>query len=138
MQFLPISINIEGKKILVIGGGRIASHKIGFIRPFTENISVVVGSFEHAAHKSTGNGHVKDEDALGEKRRRAEALVEQINVRLARINGWGVELKGIDEGLIDFPSRRDERVVYLCWRLGEDSIAWWHEIDVGFAGRQPL
>ena len=96
------------------------------------------GSFEHAAHKSTGNGHVKDEDALGEKRRRAEALVEQINERLARINEWGVELKGIDEGLIDFPSRRDERVVYLCWRLGEDSIAWWHEIDVGFAGRQPL
>ena len=95
-------------------------------------------SFEHAAHKSTGNGHVKDEDALADKRRRAEALVEQINERLARINQWGVELKGIDEGLIDFPSRRDERVIYLCWRLGEDRIAWWHEIDVGFAGRQPL
>jgi hypothetical protein len=59
------------------------------------------GSFEHAAHKSAGNGHVKDEDALGEKRRRAEALVEQINERLARMNGWAVELKGIDEGLID-------------------------------------
>lgn len=96
------------------------------------------GSFEHAAHKSTGNGHVKDETALSEQRRRAELLVEQINERLARINGWGVELKGIDEGLIDFPSHRDGRIVYLCWRLGEEHIAWWHEIDAGFPGRQPL
>jgi hypothetical protein len=96
------------------------------------------GSFEDAAHKSAGNGHVQDESGLGDKRRRAETLVEQINERLARINGWGVELKGIEEGLIDFPSRRDDRIVYLCWRLGEDHITWWHEIDAGFAGRQPL
>lgn len=102
------------------------------------DVDLLRGSFEQAAHKSTGNGHVKDEDALGEKRRRAEQLVEQINQRLARINDWGVELKGIDEGLIDFPSRRDDRIVYLCWRLGEDRIEWWHEIDAGFAGRQPL
>ena len=96
------------------------------------------GSFEQAAHKSAGNGHVQDEDSLAGKRRRAEALVEQINERLARVNEWGVELKGIDEGLIDFPSRRERRIVYLCWRLGEDCISWWHEIDTGFAGRQPL
>ncbi len=64
--------------------------------------------------------------------------MEQINERLARVNEWGVELKGIDEGLIDFPSRRERRIVYLCWRLGEDCISWWHEIDTGFAGRQPL
>lgn len=93
---------------------------------------------QEVAHSATGNGHVKDENALAEKRRRAEALVEQLNERLARINGWGIELKGIDEGLIDFPSDRDGRVVYLCWRLGEDRIAWWHEIESGFAGRQPL
>jgi hypothetical protein len=96
------------------------------------------GAFERTAHKSAGNGHVNDEASLGEKRRRAEALVEQINERLARVNEWGVELKGIDEGLADFPSRREDRIVYLCWRLGEDRIAWWHEIDTGFAGRQPL
>ena len=50
----------------------------------------------------------------------------------------GVELKGIDEGLVDFRSTRDGRVVYLCWRLGEETIAFWHELDVGFPGRQPL
>jgi hypothetical protein len=95
-------------------------------------------SFDHAAHKSTGNGHVKDEGALAEKRRQAEALVEQINERLARLNEWGVELKGIDEGLVDFPTRRGDRIIYLCSRLGEESITWWHEIDSGFAGRQSL
>jgi hypothetical protein len=94
--------------------------------------------FVHAAETSSGNGHVQDEDGLGEKRRRAETLVEELNERLMRINSWGVELKGIDEGLIDFPSARDGRTVYLCWRLGEDRIGWWHELDVGFAGRQPL
>ncbi|MEQ1641844.1 MAG: DUF2203 domain-containing protein [Pyrinomonadaceae bacterium] len=51
----------------------------------------------------------------------------------------GVEIKDHTTGLIDFPSMRGDRVVYLCWQFGEgDEIAWWHEIDDGFAGRQPL
>jgi hypothetical protein len=98
----------------------------------------VRGNLEHAAGKSSGNGHVTDEKALAEKRRWAEELVEEINQRLAKINEWGIELKGLDEGLIDFPSERDGRTVYLCWKLGEDTIEWWHELDTGFAGRQPL
>lgn len=90
------------------------------------------------AGKASGNGHVRDENALAEKRRQAEGLVNQLNERLARLNAWGVELKGLDEGLVDFPSERDGRIVYLCWRLGEEHIAWWHDIDTGFSGRQPL
>lgn len=51
----------------------------------------------------------------------------------------GVQLKDYSRGLIDFPSMRDGRVVLLCWQLGEgDSIEWWHEVEDGFAGRQPL
>ena len=92
----------------------------------------------HVAETSTGNGHVKDEDGLGKKRRRAEALVDDLNQRLARINGWGIELKDIDQGLIDFPSSRAGRTIYLCWRLGEERIGWWHEVDAGFAGRQSI
>lgn len=90
------------------------------------------------AGRSAGNGHVKDEESVAEKRRRAEALVAQLNERLARLNAWGVEMKGLDDGLLDFPSEREGRVVYLCWRIGEERIAHWHEIDAGFAGRKPL
>lgn len=51
----------------------------------------------------------------------------------------GVELKDHNRGLIDFPSLRGERVVYLCWQIGDgDEIGWWHETDAGFAGRRPL
>ena len=51
----------------------------------------------------------------------------------------GVQLKDYSRGLIDFPSVRDDRVVLLCWQIGEgDEIEWWHEIESGFAGRRPL
>ncbi len=51
----------------------------------------------------------------------------------------GIELKDYTRGLIDFPSMRGDRVVLLCWQLGEgDQIEWWHEPEAGFAGRQPL
>lgn len=55
------------------------------------------------------------------------------------INAAGVQLKDYSRGLIDFPSRRGDRIVLLCWQLGEgDEIEWWHDTDAGFAGRQPL
>jgi hypothetical protein len=51
----------------------------------------------------------------------------------------GIQLKDATRGLIDFPSKRDGRVILLCWELGEpERIEWWHEIEGGFAGRQPL
>ena len=55
------------------------------------------------------------------------------------INAAGVQLKDYTRGLIDFPSRRGDRIVLLCWQLDEgDEIEWWHDTDTGFAGRQPL
>ena len=51
----------------------------------------------------------------------------------------GVQLKDYSRGLIDFPSIRDGRTVLLCWQIGDgDAIEWWHEVEAGFAGRQPL
>lgn len=57
---------------------------------------------------------------------------------LERIENRGCHLKGIDPGLIDFPHLRDGKEVYLCWRMGEKKIRFWHEIEDGFEGRQPL
>jgi len=63
---------------------------------------------------------------------------ELIGRYLKEVEDMGAVVKGVGPGLVDFPSRRDGREVYLCWREGEDSIEFWHEIDTGFGGRQPL
>ena len=57
---------------------------------------------------------------------------------LDRIANRGCHLKGLDPGLVDFPHLRDGKEVYLCWRVGEAKIRYWHEIEDGFEGRQPL
>jgi hypothetical protein len=50
----------------------------------------------------------------------------------------GIVLRDLDRGLIDFPAVRDGREIYLCWVDGEDDIDFWHDLDAGYAGRQPL
>lgn len=84
-----------------------------------------------------GNGHAHRGE-LAQLRQDASTLVESINERVHRVNEWGVVVKDLETGLVDFPSRRDGQEVYLCWRLGEPRVAWWHPIEGGFAGRQPL
>jgi hypothetical protein len=55
------------------------------------------------------------------------------------INDLGIQIKDYARGLIDFPSERNDRIILLCWQLGEgDRIEWWHEWEAGFAGRKPL
>jgi hypothetical protein len=50
----------------------------------------------------------------------------------------GIVVRDIEQGLIDFPGLREGRQIYLCWRLGEDAVNFWHDRETGFAGRQPL
>ncbi len=54
------------------------------------------------------------------------------------IGETGVVVKDVVTGLVDFPHELEGRIVYLCWKFGEDDVAWWHEVEDGFAGRQPL
>ncbi len=88
--------------------------------------------------RARGNGHVRGGDELAQLRAELEAGITQLNEQVAAIHALGVEVKDLDQGLIDFLSLRDGREVYLCWRLGEPTIAYWHDLDTGFAGRQPL
>ncbi len=62
----------------------------------------------------------------------------QLNGIMKDLETKGCIVKGIKEGLVDFPSLRDGREVYLCWKAPEKEIRYWHEIDSGFAGRQPI
>jgi hypothetical protein len=55
-----------------------------------------------------------------------------------QINAVGAQVKSLEEGLLDFPAKRGDETVLLCWKLGEDEIAYWHGLDEGFAGRKPL
>lgn len=67
-----------------------------------------------------------------------EALAMEIRRLLHELDEIGCELKDVETGLVDFRTVREGREVYLCWRLGEETIGFWHELDAGFAGRQPL
>ncbi|HEX8722972.1 MAG TPA: DUF2203 domain-containing protein [Pyrinomonadaceae bacterium] len=67
-----------------------------------------------------------------------EALTELADAS-GELEALGVQLKDFERGLVDFPAMRDGRVVLLCWQLGEgDELEWWHDLEAGFAGRQPL
>jgi hypothetical protein len=70
----------------------------------------------------------------------SEYGVEAYNLYLAieRIRAFGVLLKDLDTGLLDFPHEREGRVVFLCWHPPEERVAYWHDIQAGYAGRQPL
>ena len=81
------------------------------------------------------------EEALEEGRRirlRIQGVVDQMQASVARIDGWGITLRDIDSGLIDFPALVTGRQVWLCWRLGEDDVDWWHDLNSGVAGRKRL
>jgi hypothetical protein len=104
------------------------------LRQRGEQVMRDVARFEARAAR---NGHGEntpifdpDHDLAGLRR--------EVDQRLLYLQGIGVELKNIEHGIIDFPTRMFGRDVYLCWRLGEDSVSHWHDIDSGFAGRQPL
>jgi hypothetical protein len=63
---------------------------------------------------------------------------EQLQSYVEELRQLGVEPKSGPEGLVDFPSMMDDRLVFLCWKLGETEVLHWHELDSGFRGRQSL
>ena len=85
------------------------------------------------------NGHAKLEPASAlPQLREIQALRDEAESLIKAIVELGVALKDIEQGLVDFPAEREGRIVYLCWKHGEDEIRFWHELDTGFVGRQPL
>ena len=67
-----------------------------------------------------------------------DALGDAVREALERIQATGCVVKDLDVGLLDFPARINNEEVYLCWRVGEDRIRFYHRQDEGFAGRKPL
>ena len=67
----------------------------------------------------------------------SEAFLE-LQRALGELQAMEVVLRDLERGLVDFPSLRDDREVYLCWEAGEESVEFWHDLDAGYGGRQPL
>jgi hypothetical protein len=74
----------------------------------------------------------------GEQGRQVGVSFLEVRRLLETAERAGIVLRDIDRGLIDFPALLDGREVYLCWELGEDEVGYWHEIEGGYGGREPL
>jgi hypothetical protein len=83
-------------------------------------------------------GPARDAAEIDRLQRDIQSAAASIDRWAGELKDLGVEMKGFDVGLVDFPGQMGGRPVYLCWRLGEPAVAHWHECDAGFAGRRPL
>ena len=84
---------------------------------------------------ASGDGRVDDRRRL---RLRMQGVIDQMQAAVTQLVERDVTLREIETGLIDFPALASGRQIWLCWRLGEGAIEWWHEHDEGFAGRRRL
>jgi hypothetical protein len=85
-----------------------------------------------------GNGGGRAATGFGEAQSEFAVLAVELEECIAGLDRIGVQVKDADSGLLDFPARRAGRDVLLCWRLGEDVVAYWHGLDEGFAGRKQI
>ncbi len=104
-----------------------------------ETLAATEQEAQAAQWKPRANGRVHLEPAGEVHEAGRRSVTRQLRLLIQRIQGMGIVVRDIRSGLIDFPSLREGRVVNLCWRRGEPlEIHWWHEVEAGFDGRQPL
>ncbi|MCS7003124.1 MAG: DUF2203 domain-containing protein [Dehalococcoidia bacterium] len=107
------------------------------LRSMKRELVALQAEMDRYRQKARGNGHnyaAEIADVAGAHDR----VHTEANDVIARITALGIELKDVELGLVDFPSIRHGRRVYLCWKLGEPRVAYWHDPESGYAGRQPL
>jgi hypothetical protein len=94
-----------------------------------------VEAFEIATALSRADRPTPESETL---QRKAQELAREIQGFLAELTDLGVEFKGFELGLVDFPGDVDGHQVMWCWKFGESAVQHWHEVDAGYAGRQPI
>lgn len=115
-----------------------ANEALKIIRPLMDEVQVIRQKILSnqpeawpAIEKSVGNGGNRALSRMAQDFEKLDNMVHQIL-------DTGVQIKDINLGLLDFSALKDGREVYLCWQYGEAEIAYWHEVDAGFAGRRPI
>jgi hypothetical protein len=86
----------------------------------------------------TTNGSADHAEDLARREGEIREIVRRMQASVIALDHWGIVLRDIGSGLIDFPALANGRPIWLCWRLGEADIGWWHEQTTGFDTRRPL
>ena len=94
-----------------------------------------VRDFEMRTSRSTADVPDAEAERL---QREVQELAAEIDGYIGELTDLGIEFKDYERGLVDFPGERGGKPVYLCWQLGEPEVRFWHDLDAGFLGRQPL
>jgi hypothetical protein len=119
-----------------------ANARVAELRPVLESLrddrAAAAESQRELERLQDADGNAEHEAAVEQHRRKLVGIVRRMQASVRRIDDWGVTLRDIPTGLVDFPALVSGRPIWLCWRLGEGHVEWWHEIDAGVAGRKPL
>ena len=115
------------------------------VRPLAEELVARAAELRRAQsaqseldlHISGNGGDIAPMD-LAEADEAVQAAARRVSETISHLDELGVQVKDADTGLLDFPSERHGEPVLLCWRLGEDEVAFWHDLEGGYAGRRPL
>ena len=108
------------------------------LTPLYQQLVALQGELEGLVRSARTNGGSSLEDELARRQRTAQRLTRQVEEGVQTITRRGILVRDIVRGLVDFPSLRQGREVYLCWTLAEERIEYWHPTNIGYAGRQPL
>lgn len=97
----------------------------------------VVASLAAHAGGGAGNGNVAHADAMARSEAEMTEIGGGMRALVEHLESLGIEVRDLEQGLVDFPGERDGQAVWLCWLLAEPAVGHWHPIDEGFTSRQP-
>jgi hypothetical protein len=122
-----------------------ANAALAQIRPLVEQMIELRRSHVEALERQEElDGHIRGNGGgippaeLADTAAEVERLERELAHAVDALVDLGVQVKDVDEGLVDFPSLRHGETVLLCWKAGEDDVGYWHTVEDGFAGRRPL
>ncbi len=117
-----------------------ANNMLPLVRRIVGDILEQYREWQQAVHAFEAAAALPDSDAavVSEAQRKAQLLAREIQGFLSELGDLGVEFKGFELGLVDFPGEVDGRLIHWCWQYGEGGVRHWHDRDAGFASRQPV
>lgn len=108
------------------------------LAPARDELASLQSNLSRLRQQARGNGSSSQHEEMSRVQEQVTRLAQRVEEGMREILERGIIVRDIERGLVDFPSQREGREVYLCWISGEERIEFWHDTDRGFAHRQPL